>query len=169
MIAAYIIGIGLNEGLFGRTLNTITLCAGATDSGCIISWNTFTRDGDSAPGMARLQAQYRARFETSDGQEIACWNPISWTLGGGDVPASSNLGALPGIAAPGALPALTEGFGAECRGGSLYTDQPTSDAFELNMFAGGNLHMHDFDLFYENIRVNAVARTEAYIAGAESN
>ncbi|MBT4739301.1 MAG: DUF3089 domain-containing protein [Rhodospirillaceae bacterium] len=164
MIAAYIIGIGLNEGLFGRSLKTISLCTGATDSGCVISWNTFTREGDPAPGVGRLQAQYRDRFGTSEGQEIACWNPISWTLGGGDVPATTNLGALPGVAAPGALPALTEGFGAECRDGSLYTDKPTSDAFELNMFAGGNLHMHDFDLFYENIRVNAVARTEAYFA-----
>lgn len=167
MIAAYIIGIGLNEGLFDRTLKNMPLCTGATDTGCIISWNTFSRDGDPAPGVARLQAQYRERFGTEEGQDIACWNPIGWTLGGSDAPASANLGALPGTAALGDLPNLTSGFGAECKNGSLYTDQPTGDDFDLTLFAGGNLHMHDFDLFYENIRVNAVARMEAFFANQE--
>ncbi len=164
MVAAYIIGIGINEGKFGRSLNSVTLCTGATDTNCVISWNTFARDGDAAPGVARLKAMYRERYGTSDGDEIACWNPVSATLDGGNVPAAENLGALPGAAALGDLPALTQGFGAGCRDGSLYTDQPMTDDFKLVLFAGGNLHMHDFDLFYENIRTNAVARTEAFLA-----
>jgi hypothetical protein len=164
MVAAYIIGIGINEGIFGRSLKSMTLCSGATDSNCIISWNTFTRDGDPEPGVNRLKERYRARFDTSEGEEIACWNPISATLSGGDVSASGNLGALPGAAALGNLPALTQGFGAGCRDGSLYTDKPMTDDFKLVLFAGGNLHMHDFDLFYENIRKNAVVRTAAFLA-----
>ena len=168
MIAAYVIGIGINEGVFGRSLNDITLCTGATDTGCVISWNTFTRDGDPAPGVTRLKARYRKQYGTSEGDELTCWNPVSWTLDGGDVPPAANLGALPSAPAPGDplkdLPALTTGFGAECKDGSLYTDKPLTDNFNLTLFAGGNLHMHDFDLFYENIRVNAMARTEAYLA-----
>ena len=171
MIAAYIVGIGQNKGLFGRSLKQITLCTGATDTGCVISWNTFTRDGDPAPGVTRLKARYRERFGTSDGEEVACWNPVSATLDGANVPASKNLGALPGAPAPGdpltELPALTSGFGAECKEGSLYTDMPLTDDFNLTLFGGGNLHMHDFDLFYENIRVNAVARTNAYFAAQQ--
>lgn len=168
MIAAYIVGIGQNKGLFGRSLKQITLCKGATDTGCVISWNTFTRDGDPAPGVTRLKARYRERFGTSEGEEIVCWNPVSAMLDGANVPASKNLGALPGAPNPGDpltdLPALTSGFGAECKDGSLYTDKPLTDDFNLTLFDGGNLHMHDFDLFYENIRVNAVERTNAYFA-----
>lgn len=162
MIAAYIVGIGINEGVFGRSLNTITRCTGATDTGCVASWNTFGRDGDPSAGVARLKQRYQDRFGTSEGEEIACWNPVGWTDSSTDVPASANLGALPGSPAVDAQPDLTTGYGAQCKDGSLYTDIPTGETFDLVIFDGDNLHMHDFDLFYENIRVNAVARMNAY-------
>lgn len=167
MVAAYIIGIGINEGVFGRSLNSVSLCTGATDTNCVISWNTFARDGNPAPGVTRLKARYRDRFGTSEGEDIACWNPVSSMRNDVEAPASYNQGALPGAPVQGDslkdLPALTTGFGATCKDGSLYTDKPVTDDFNLTLFGGGNLHMHDFDLFYENIRVNAVARVNAYL------
>ncbi|MEQ8734458.1 MAG: DUF3089 domain-containing protein [Rhodospirillaceae bacterium] len=162
MVAGYIVGIGINEGLFGRSLKTITRCTGATDTGCVASWNTFGRDGDPSAGVARLKQRYQDRFGTPEGEEIACWNPVGWTDSSTDVPASANLGSLPGSPAVGARPDLTTGYGAQCKDGSLYTDIPTGETFDLVIFDGDNLHMHDFDLFYENIRVNAVARMIAY-------
>lgn len=163
MIAAYVIGIGINEGIFGRSLKTVTRCTGATDTGCVISWNTFARNGEPQAGVERLKQRYRDRFGTSDGEDIVCWNPIGMSDQEGDVPSDRSLGALAGKPGTSPLPPLIEGNGANCLNGTLYTDMPDKDQFELVLFGGGNLHMHDFDLFYGSIRANAVARTEAYL------
>ncbi len=162
MIAAYPVGIGVPQGTFGRGLKTITRCTGATDTGCVASWNTFGSNGNGTDMVERTQARYRARYGTSEGQALSCWNPVGETAEEGRFEDSANKGALPGTPAAGDLPALTDGKGAECRGGVLYTGIPAGDEFELLVLDGENLHMHDFDLFYGNIRANAVARTEAY-------
>ena len=162
MIAAYVVGIGVSEGFFGRGLKTITRCVGATDTGCVISWITYGMDGAPGSTVERTQASYRARHGTSEGQKLACWNPVSASAEEKWFDDEAGHGALPGVAAPTPLPALTTGPGAECRDGVLYTEIPTDDAFELMILEGENLHMHDFDLFYGSIRANAVARTEAF-------
>ena len=75
-----------------------------------------------------------------------------------------NSGALPGDPTHTSLTGLVSGYGAECRNGTLWTTTPKGEAFQLTLFAGGNLHMHDMDLFYEDIRMNAVERVEAFLA-----
>ena len=164
MIAAYVVGIGVPEGVFGRGLKTITRCTGATDTGCVISWNTFGTNGSADSLIERTQARYRAQYGVSEGQTLTCWNPVIASAQAGWFENEPGHGALPGVASAGPLPALTPGAGAECRDGILFTEIPTDDAFELMVLDGENLHMHDFDLFYGSIRVNAVARTQAFLA-----
>ena len=48
-------------------------------------------------------------------------------------------------------------------GGLLRVDAPHSAAFPLIVLPGGSLHMHDFDLFYENVRQNVLTRARAYL------
>lgn len=165
-IAGYVVGIGINKGVFGRSLKTIDRCIGEADTGCVASWSTYGRNGDASYSETLLKQRYRARFGTAEGEDIACWNPVGWTDATLDVPASDNLGALPGIPAAGALPELVSGPGARCHNGALYTDIPDAAGFALDILPGKSLHMHDFDLFYENIRVNATARTNAWFARA---
>jgi hypothetical protein len=163
LIAGYIVGIGINKGVFGRSLKTISRCTGAADIGCVASWGTYGRDGDPSYSQQLLQERYRIRFGTAEGEEIACWNPVGWTDATIEVPARDNLGALPGTPAAGALPDLVAGSGARCQNGALYTDIPAGEEFALDVLHGESLHMHDFDLFYENIRVNALARARAWL------
>lgn len=162
MIAAYVIGIGVSEGTFGRSITSFGLCKKATDTQCVISWNTFGRNGDATLMVERTEERYRTRFGTADGQSLACWNPIGWSMEEAWFEDTTGLGALPGTAAPGPLPALTQGPGAACKGGVLFTDIPDNDAFDLLVLNGENLHMHDFDLFYGGIRRNAVDRVNAF-------
>lgn len=163
-VAAYAIGIGFPMGVFGRQYKTITPCAKPDDTGCVVSWNTFGRGGDGATAAQRNAARYSAKFQTSEGAETLCINPLTFDLAQPDAPASANMGALPGIAAPGPLPALKPGVvGATCQGGMLYADILTTDDFELLVLPGQNLHFHDMDLFFQNIRLNAIQRTEAYL------
>jgi hypothetical protein len=45
----------------------------------------------------------------------------------------------------------------------LYADVPDDEAFKLFMLPGGVLHFHDYDLFFKNIRDNAIVRVESYL------
>ena len=164
MVAAYGIGIGFPVGMFGRQYKTITACAKPDDTGCVVSWNTFGRGGAGAAAAERNAAKYEARFKTREGAETLCINPLTFDMSKPDAPASGNLGALPGVAAPGPLPALKPGvIGATCENGMLYVDIPTTDDFKLLVLPGQNLHFHDMDLFFKNIRDNAIVRTEAFL------
>jgi len=155
MVAAYVIGIAIPEGWVERTLQDIPVCSTATETGCFISWNTFDHDGDPSRGVGIAQSRYREEFGTSEGQDIVCWSPTSRAEG-------DNSGALPGDPTHMTLADLVPGYAAECRNGTLWTATPQSDNFQLTLFAGGNLHMHDMDLFYEDIRLNALERVQAY-------
>ncbi|MDX2145474.1 MAG: DUF3089 domain-containing protein [Rhodospirillaceae bacterium] len=163
-VAAYAIGIGFPVGVFGRQYKTIVPCAKPDDTGCMVSWNTLGPGGDGKAVAERTAARYEARFKTREGSESLCVNPLTFALDAPDAPASANLGALPGVAAPGPLPALKAGaVGATCRDGMLYADIPTSDVFKLLVLPGENLHFHDIDLFFKNIRDNAIVRVGAYL------
>ncbi|MCB2106215.1 MAG: DUF3089 domain-containing protein [Rhodobacteraceae bacterium] len=164
LIAIYAVGIGFPEGMFGRVFKTVPPCAKPDSTGCFISWNTFGRGGDGAAAAKRYEARYEARFKTTEGSEILCINPLTFDLDQPDAPKSANLGSLPGRAGPGPLPALIPGVvGATCDGGILYADIPENDAFDLFVLPGKVLHFHDYDLFFKNIRDNAILRVQSYL------
>jgi hypothetical protein len=150
-----------------RTYRTIPPCAKPDDTGCIVSWNTFTRDGDGAAMATGAAARYEARFKTKEGAEQLCVNPLTFALNRPDAPASANLGALPGTTSAAPLAALKPGLiGARCEGGVLYADAPEDDEdFQLIVLPGGNLHFHDYDFFFKNIRDNAILRVDTYSRG----
>ena len=54
-----------------------------------------------------------------------------------------------------------------CLAGAIdFTSEGTTRlllAGQLLYLPGGMLHFNDFDLFYQNIRINAVARTDAWL------
>ena len=164
MVAAYAIGIGFPVGIFGRQYKTITACAKPDDTGCVVTWNTFGRGGDGKSASERNAARYEARFKTREGSDTLCINPLTFALDQPDAPAARNAGSLAGVAAAGSLPALKPGvIGATCEGGMLYADIPTTDDFNLLVLPGKNLHFHDIDLFFKNIRDNTILRTETYL------
>lgn len=164
LVAVYGIGIGFPVGVFGRQYKTIGACAKPDDTGCVVSWLTYGRGGDGKGLAERYAERYEARFKTREGAETLCVNPLTFNLEQPDAPATANTGALPGVAKAGPLPALKPGvLGATCQDGALYVDIPTSDEFKLLVLPGQNLHFHDMDLFYKNIRDNAILRSETFL------
>jgi hypothetical protein len=162
-VAAYAVGIGFPVGAFGRQYKTISICKQPDDTGCVVTWNTVGRDGEIKAALERNAARYEARFKTREGSETVCVNPLTFAFDQPDAAASMNMGALPGTAVAGPLPALKAGVvGATCKDGMLYADIPASDDFKLLVLPGANLHFHDFDLFFKNIRDNAIVRVGAY-------
>jgi hypothetical protein len=104
---------------------------------------------------------------------VACVNPLTFDLARPAAPASRNLGALParrGVGLPAALQAGTPlpateagGIGGACEGGVVRVDPLPREGYAIVPLPGGMLHFNDFDLFYQNIRINAVTRTEAFL------
>ena len=175
LVAAYAIGIAFPEGVVSRAFNGVPLCRTRSETGCMVTWNVYLRGTDGSAMTANAQKRYAEKYQTQDGLPVLCVNPLSFDLTKPEVPASGNFGALPaspGIAATplrtaadARLPATAAGLvGASCDKGILYVDEPPKEGFAIVPLPGGSLHFNDYSLFYQNIRLNAVARADAWVA-----
>jgi hypothetical protein len=163
LVAAYIIGYALPLSIESDGL---ALCRSATQTGCLISWNTV-KEGVTGGEREHERLVWRqGRYQPVGSEVLACTNPLNWQLGS-DAPASQNLGALPGAKPGAALEPVVPGLtGARCRGGMLEVSIPMGQrhgfADALTLF--GSYHILDYNLFYANIRRNAQQRVLAYEA-----
>lgn len=179
LVAAYPIGIGFAAADIAKLPGVHGLCRTPTETGCVVAWNTFAANGDPKTFVSSAQARYVQRSGTTDGQEIVCVNPLSFDASRPAAPASWNLGALPARPGVGLAPALRAGtplpatqagvLGASCANGVLTLDAAPGPGYAIVPLPNGMLHFNDFDLFYQNIRINAVARSEAFIAARRRN
>jgi len=75
---------------------------------------------------------------------------------------------LPGIGnfslTPKLAPLAKNDISARCgKDGILYISTPSSPTYKIGMMAGKWYHNHDYNLFYANIRENAIVRVNAYL------
>ena len=177
LVAAYPIGIGFTAGGLAKLPGGgMRVCRKANDTGCLISWNTFDRAGD--PSAFIKGAKIRAAQANGAGADdtLICVNPLTFDAARPTAPANWNLGALParekvGLAATLAQglqlpPTEAGGIAASCENGVLLVDPVPKEGYAIRALPAGMLHFNDFDLFYQNIRVNAVARSEAFVAAS---
>lgn len=144
LVAAYLIGSGLRDGDL-----RIPICGEARQTGCAINWNTVTQ-----------AAADDRKAKMPDVPPTTCVNPLTWTIDGA-APAGANLGAIHGkrdgpLGAP--IPAYT---GARCDHGMLVIDT-VGPPFMNPLVKGGVYHIYDYNLFYMNLRANALERTESW-------
>ena len=163
-MAAYAIGVAIYEGAFGRTYKFVRPCLEPRQTGCIVSWNSYLADADTAVFLQYAQQPYVTRYGDGPGKTLFCINPLTFDAARPSAPAAANDGSLPWPPSPGPLTALVpHAVGAECRNGVLMvTPSPTGD-FKPFALPGGSLHMQDTDLFYAAIRRNAVLRVQSYL------
>jgi len=155
LVAAYPVGARVWSGPYGRGEATTPVCQGPRRTGCLVTWRSFAPGADPAldthPG------------EPADGPTV-CVNPISWRLDGRPAPAADNLGSIP-IPMLGPIAKPTPGMvGAVCAEGVLWIDPPRGWRYAI-AHSGGNYHAYDYELFYENVRRNALDRLEAHLEG----
>ena len=161
-VAAYIIGTGIPEDVFARNYKTISPCRSATDTGCVISWSSYKDGADPRWTREVVTQRYDGKEEPNRGKPILCTNPLSWTTGPEKAPASLNLGAWV-ARGEGAAPRAAY-TGARCENGALFTDTAAEDAPGTGFARMKNEHVLDYQLFYMNIRANAEARANAFLA-----
>ncbi len=167
LVGAYLAGMSIPTDIEGIPPSRI-----ATDTGCVIGWTSYTRDGDPRIFTDDMVIWFGGGYRKSRGLLLAQVNPISWESHGGRVPASKNPGSLPFLDATGPLPPLVPGLtGADALGVVLRIDKPAVPGFEghgpdmpiLNADFG-DYHDYDYVLFYESVRKNALDRVRAFIA-----
>ena len=168
LVAAFIIGGGIKTADVEK-MNDIGVCGDPTELGCVVHWDTF-----SESEMERL---------ASDEPGNLCVNPLSWEHNGGLAQENQNLGAVPAsgeyhLAIMGSDEARGVEFGplgepmpgfvhARCDNGRLFVTDLSDTPFAAGAM-GGTYHGLDYVLFYMDIRDNAIARVEAYLATREA-
>lgn len=184
LVAAYVVGYWLPKDKFSRGFEQITPCVEASQTGCIVSYDTYGQGGQLDTNVPHW---YKTGWESSlldDGstKPTLCVNPLSWTDTLEKVNKTAHLGAMPVDFKrapvdillgnnPGfvfqELPALTpELTWAQCLSdGRLEVMQQTNNAFSNHLSQlNKSYHVLDYSLFYGNIRQNAIQRVTQFMA-----
>ena len=161
LVAAYVIGGSVPAEIERRGL---AICAGATQTGCIVAWNTVEAGKIDERRRARGTTWLDGRYQPMSGRPLVCVNPLDWKRDG-VAAAALNAGALPNPGADAPLRAPVEQLtGAACTDGALAVTLPANQrsGFRDPLTWSGNYHDFDYNLFYMNLRANAVARVSAF-------
>ncbi|MFK8162000.1 MAG: DUF3089 domain-containing protein [Lewinella sp.] len=141
LVVAYLVGMPVSANAY----QTIPVCESPTQTGCFASWRTYRDDFKPKP-------DYRDTVPN-----IAVVNPLNWTTKEQRAPAALNKGGVLYNYEKGPLPELVW---AERRGAGLFTNKPKF--FGDILFNTKNYHIGDYNLFWLNIRENAVERAAAF-------
>lgn len=141
LVAAYLVGMPVSA----HAYRTIPVCDSATQTGCFVSWRTYRED--FVP-----KSDYRDTVPY-----ITVVNPLTWTTDEQRAPAERNKGGVLYNFDKGPFPNLVW---AERRGAGLFTSKP--HFFGDIFFNRKNYHIVDYNLFWVNIRENAVDRVQAF-------
>ncbi|SDE34391.1 DUF3089 domain-containing protein [Kordiimonas lacus] len=164
MVAAYIIGWPVSHEGDLAVLPGIEACQTKNDTGCVVSYQSFDKDGDATSLLKVIATTPGLNGKPRGGTKILCTNPLNWKVDG-EATKAANLGALELLPEPGPIaepiPALT---GARCgKDGILYLTRPPKGSWSQYQMAGGNYHTYDINLFYMNLRENAADRASAWL------
>ncbi len=163
LVAAYIIGIVLGEGEFGLRFHHVGICQTPTATGCAVQWNAVLASTDLAVATARARQPFVNKYGDVPGKMTLCVNPLTFDRRRPSALASAARGAVPGQPEFGAMLPLRRGaVAAHCDQGLLVV-QPDA-ALGLEPLTGGVMHYHDIGLFYADVRANAAARVQAFLA-----
>lgn len=160
LVAAYIVGINLSEGDFGRQFRHVRPCETARQTGCVLQWEAILSGSDVTALATRAQSTFVAKYGDLPGKQTLCINPLTFNASRPAAPASAARGAVPGDPGKGAMrPLLPSKVAARCEQGLLVVD--ADPVLDLKPLPGGSMHYHDFGLFWADIRADARRRSRA--------
>jgi pimeloyl-ACP methyl ester carboxylesterase len=142
LVAAFLIGWPVKRSEFKQ----IPISDSARHLGAIISYNTFGWEAE--PGYI-------------DYKGSVCVNPLSWKTGNEFVSAKSHKGGI-SQKFEGVKPNLA---GCKCANGMLQIQKPAAKGY--TPMTGKNYHLHDYQLFFQDIRENVAERVGAYLSQRE--
>jgi pimeloyl-ACP methyl ester carboxylesterase len=154
MVAAYLVGAAVSAETIG-----VPVCERPTQTGCVVSWNA------RGPEFSPNEFEFDARAEDPMAGRV-CVNPITWAADEVPAAADRNAGA---IFFDTDAPAIKPGFAdARCEGGVLLVthigdaERDVMSRLLLYVMGPQNYHPIEFQLFYVDLRNNALARVQAF-------
>ncbi len=156
LVAAYLVGVPMPMDKFERTLTDMSLCDRPGETGCIISWNTVSGDGDKSRFLD-IWHHYPTGWERNNDKALACVNPISWSSNGALATSQSGRRAISGKTR-GKLRRVYGTQRGQCVNGLLEISKPRSWSLRPSKWDGGNYHVFDYSLFHFDIRDNLKAQ-----------
>lgn len=137
LIAAYIVGWGVDK----EAYENIPLGTTAEQTGCYVTWRTY--DHGFIPEWIS--------------EEDACVNPLNWKADTTYAGYEENKGAV----LFGFNKLRKKLFDAQVHGPVLWVGKPKMLFSKL--FRQQNYHVGDYNLFYTNVRTNAILRTREFL------
>lgn len=159
--AAYVIGWPLSTTIDLPRMG-LPPCRAATDSGCVLAWQSFAEPVEPDQLMAIYDASMGPNGESREGTPMLCVNPLTGNEGDA-APGSANLGTLIPDAAVGQAHLESGLVPARCdsRGLLLIGEKPPP--MPPFVLPGNNYHVFDYALFWANIRADAERRLEEFL------
>jgi hypothetical protein len=139
LVAGYIIGYTIREDMY----ESLSLCKGPDETGCFVSWMSY-KEGH--------QPKWEAAKNTSS------VNPITWTTDQAKVAASKNAGTVV-LNLQKIKPGESSAQVLAWKDGTILYVKTKSNLLRLL----GNLHIADYNLFYQDIRSNVKNRLNVYL------
>lgn len=173
LAAAYVIDYPVLMDSFGTDgsdgpLSMVKPCETEDDIRCIVAFGAFMPGDDviAKRFVSRLLVHNGQTYKAVDGREIVCMNPLLWSRSEDYAPRRLHKG---GVAAEGLEPdlnpaPLTKQSGAQCEQGILLVDKPRSRTLRRPIKVGAKFRTLPSNLFYEDLKQNAVTRVDALIS-----
>jgi len=182
-IASYAIGFQFPRDKFGTTFKNIHISRSATDSKCVIAYDTFSYQGGPAHSLDRIEIWYGDKWKKRANRKVVGVNPLSWNTSTLKISEKHNLGGAHvtfkgkgysvgewfgektiGLNASGISKLYPEVVSAELdEDGFLFINTPKPAIFNVSVLPGSNYHNYDYSLFYMNLRENVIERVRAYV------
>ncbi len=138
LVAAYLVGIPVEKQWFGH----IPPCEQPDDTGCYVTWRSFRKG-------------YIPKWHR-EGSRITATNPLLWNMGTDYAPKTLNDGGIL-LDFEKIMPQLAD---AQVHDGLLWVTKPKFPGSAF--FTRRNYHIADYNLYYLNVRNNAMRRVAAY-------
>jgi hypothetical protein len=159
LVAAYPVGWLVDQELDLPAMG-FPACTAPDQTGCVISWLSFTDDGDATLMIKSYERSAGKRPAGAPPARYLCSNPLTGGTGG-SAPANANLGTLVPDAKfeKGTLKAAYVGARCDDAGILRIGAGPEMGPFTL---PGGNYHVYDVPLYWANLRADFVRRARAW-------
>ena len=166
LVAAYLLEVAIPTEVLNDMAKGVPLCDSPDQTGCAIIWHSTTQNarGD-LPRENALVWRPSGGFDATRGRELACVNPLTWTISGRAGSPDMNLGAARlgdfGAGRPAVTPASTS---ADCWNGLLFTDITPEPIFLWSGPRYRELFPSSVNPFYADIKDNVRRRVDSYLA-----
>ena len=144
------------------------LCDAPDQTGCLVIWHSATQHARTdMPRENALVWKPGGGFERTRGRDLACVNPLTWSIGGRAGTPDMNLGAaeLSDFAETG-ITTTRAATSADCWNGLLFTDIAANPLFLWTGPRYRELFPSSTNPFFADIKENVARRAEAFAAQA---